>query len=169
MFAHLFDLRHKIHMRITSQKRHTSKMLFDDLLSLQKLDTNVVGSAYEGDFHAGANGARLDAELGSKLFQLGGGFVEVVDTQAEVIEAKVRIDGRAGDVVVFANARDEYSKAVDVQIKPHLSIGLRRLDDLCSEHFVVVSRSCFGVAASQVDVIVCVRAQVCSPYSVVWL
>lgn len=53
------------------------------LIALQKLDSNVVRRAREGDSHTRAKIARLHAEIRALTLKVGSGFVQVVDTQAD--------------------------------------------------------------------------------------
>ena len=53
------------------------------LIALQKLDSNVVRRAREGDSHTRAKIAWLHAKLRALTLKVDSGFVQVVDTQAD--------------------------------------------------------------------------------------
>src|SRR5215467_14535061 len=84
--------------------------------ALQQLDTHVVWRLDKGNLDTGSDGTRGHGEDGATLGKFGVGSVDVVDTQPEVIQAKVRLDRRRGDIGLGRHMRQEHGKPVDVQI-----------------------------------------------------
>src|SRR5687767_6436966 len=61
------------------------------LISLQQLDSDIFGGAHEGDSDAGTDRARTIDDVGTATPELCDGLVHVIDAEAEVVEAQVRL------------------------------------------------------------------------------